>query len=258
MSLINLLPSAYIQRRAQRRANLLCVCLFGVVMTGVMGADLVTERSQRHTAAVRESVNRAYADAGRTIQQMQELEVTKQKMQSKANMTAALLERVPRSYLLATIAKALPGGSSILKLEMTCKRQRTLVISSGQPGRGGAPTTPTARKEVTPPDVLITLTGLAATDVEVARLITTMARCPIMDTVDLVYSQEKKVNEYIVREFQVVMKLKADADVCGAASPAAAAHPAAAAPPTVFESMLTALRRRPAQGGATPRPGGGQ
>ena len=62
-------------------------------------------------------------------------------------------------------------------------------------------------------DVEISVTGLAATDVETARFIAAMARCPLMETVDLVYSQEKKIADAVVRQFQVTLKLKSDADV---------------------------------------------
>ena len=66
-------------------------------------------------------------------------------------------------------------------------------------------------------EVRLVVTGLAATDVEVAKFIAQMAKCPLMESVDLVYSEEKKISGSMVRTFQVEMQLKGDADVRAAA-----------------------------------------
>ena len=55
------------------------------------------------------------------------------------------------------------------------------------------------------------LTGLAATDVAVGILIANLSRSPLVATVDLRYSQAKP-NEQGVREFQVLLELKPNAD----------------------------------------------
>ncbi len=216
MSYINLLPEDYLARQAQKRANLLCAVLFGLVMAGVLTATLVSARSQKRTCQVSERVNEAYADANKLIRQLQELEGVRQRLVKKADMTAELLERVPRSYLLATVTNALPAGGSLTCFKLSSKRDNTTVIRKASSTRYDAAA---ARKKVqtsTRMDVALTVTGLAGTDVEVARFIAQMARCPLMETVDLVYSEEKKVQDVMVREFQVVMRLKGEADVRGA------------------------------------------
>ena len=57
------------------------------------------------------------------------------------------------------------------------------------------------------------MTGYAATDVEVARFISAMSRCPLLASVDLVYSMEKEVDDVRVREFAVHMRLKPEAQL---------------------------------------------
>jgi hypothetical protein len=72
---------------------------------------------------------------------------------------------------------------------------------------------------------------MAGTDCEVAGFISAMARCPLIATADLVYSQEKKVETaekkseepVLVREFQVSMHLRGDADLRQENPPLAAA-----------------------------------
>ena len=225
MSQINLLPDDYVARRRQKRSNRLCGVLLAMVMIAVLAAAVVSEQGYRRTREVSQRIDESYDQAGKLIEQLQSLETVRAKMLQKAKVTAALLEKVPRSYLLASITNALPQGASLTKLEMTSARDRTVTIS--RDGRsssnqvssegGGAPGSDV--------EVRITLTGLAGTDVEVGKFIAGMDKNPLMETVDLVYSQEKTVPQYqvgapdkqtgehVAREFQVVMKLKNDADV---------------------------------------------
>lgn len=215
MSQVNLLPEDYITWRKQRRTSVICAVLFGVVMMGVLAGAVISERSHRHTREVRERVNQAYNDAEKLIQQVQELEVTQQQMLQKAVLTAALQESVLRSYLLARVCEALPKGSSLMRFELDTKPVQKIMgpearktrFARAAAGRGARP------EGLTRLDTTITLTGLAGTDVEVGRFIAAMKRCELMDTVDLVYSQEKKMGDSIVREFRVVMRLKGSAEL---------------------------------------------
>jgi len=75
------------------------------------------------------------------------------------------------------------------------------------------------------------VTGLAGTDVEVAGLIATLARSPLIQGVDLVYSEEKVINQTPVRAFQVRVELKADGDAVDLHREAQAINSDGAAPP---------------------------
>ena len=219
MSQVNLLPEDYIAWRKQRRTSAICAVLFGVVMMGVLAGAVISERSHRHTREVRERVNQAYNDAEKLIQQVQNLEAKQQQMLQKAVLTAALQESVLRSHLLARVCEALPKGTSLMRFELDTKPVQRIVgpearktrFAQAAAGRGARP------EGLTELDTAITLTGLAATDVEVARFIAAMARCELMDTVDLVYSQEKKMGDFMVREFRIVMRLKSGAQLTQAA-----------------------------------------
>lgn len=217
MSLVNLLPEDYVARRAQKRANRLCALLFGVVMTGVVAAAVVSEQGHRRTRQVCDRVNLSYADAAKLIRQMQELEATKQEMLKKAKLTAGLLERVPRSYILATITNALPDGGSLTQFELTTKRRRA-PDASGKKKPKSRYDVAAAKHKATPTkltkvETTIIITGLAGTDVEVGQFIATMDRCPLIEDVVLVYTEEKKVKDTLARKFQVILYLKDDADV---------------------------------------------
>ena len=115
---------------------------------------------------------------------------------------------------------ALPAGGSLKEFSFSSKRRRTVVVSKNAKSRfaktaaqrdPGAGADPSSRL-----DLSIEVTGLAGTDVEVARFIASMARCPLIQAVELVYSKEKKFQEAVVREFKVNMRLDPNADVLSA------------------------------------------
>ncbi len=210
MSLVNLLPEDYVAWRKQKRTSLLCASLFGVVVVGVLAAALASERNSQHTRQVRDRVDEAYQGAEKMIQQLQSLEARRQKMLQKAILTAGLQEPVLRSYLLARVTEALPEGGSLLRFKLEAKRVRRLAKADQGSTRYGRAAAKRGAKPDGPPhlETVITLTGYAATDVEVAQFIAAMAREPLMESVDMVYTEEKEIDKVMVREFQVVMRLK--------------------------------------------------
>jgi hypothetical protein len=215
MITLNLLPDDFLKQRMQRRANYLCLILFCIVMAGVLAAAVASERNSRRTQEVADRVNAAYADAARLIAEMQQLQGQKQTMLSKAETTASLMERVPRSYLLSILTNAMPEHVSLKEFNLDIRR----VVTQAKPK---AATAGNAKFEAaqqqrngnvtSAPLVVIDVTGYAGTDVEVARFIATLAKNPVTQSVDLVYSEQKLVGTTPVREFQIRMELRADGD----------------------------------------------
>ncbi len=218
MSTINLLPKDYIEGRLRHRANVLCLAMFIVVMVGVIGAAIVSQRSSRHAEEVDERVRKEYEGAARLIQQMQQLELEKQKLQQKAMAAASLIERVPRSTLLAIVTNSLPKHASLLRFEISTKKRESRKTqnrnSRGARGSKFASVSANRSTGTSPTVVTLKITGLANTDVEVARFIAKMARNPLIKSVDLVYSQETSPDKdkAPVREFQVKAELEPNTD----------------------------------------------
>ena len=233
MSTINLLPDDYMLRRNQKRANMLCVIMFGVVMAGVAAAALVSEQSVRHTKSVLARVNADYNDASKVLAEVQRLRVTKRHMTTKAKATAALLEKVPRSYVLATVARALPEHSSLLQVDLKPGQVKKAAAATkgtkfdkvkkskakGKKKATAADKAADAARRAQAPSIL-EVTGLAATDVEVANFISTLNDNPLMASVDINYTQDAVIKsahegagELQAREFRVTMKLKPNVDV---------------------------------------------
>ena len=229
MSTINLLPVDYIQRRWQRRPNMICMILFTIVMGSVGGAALVAERSSRNTREVCERINAAYADAAKLIDKVHRLETQKREMLQKAKLSAGLMERLPRSYVLAMLTNALPEGASLVSLDLDVKasrpagdapKARKTKHSAVAKARKGQP--------ASVPDVAVEVTvkGRASTDVQVARFIASLAKHPLMEMVDLSYSKESSGKANTQRDFELRLRLKPNADALDGMVPAAKTGPA--------------------------------
>ena len=169
MSTINLLPRDYVKVRSQRRATVICLILFGVVMPGVIVAGVLSDRSTQQAVELRDAVNASYEDAAKLIGQMQQLQAQKGKLLLKAGLTAALMERVPRSALLAVIRKAMPEHTALTEVELEVKRPpraSTPAEGSGSSNRSKFAAVAEARmSERRLPVVQMTISGLAGTDV---------------------------------------------------------------------------------------------
>jgi len=217
MSTINLLPDDYLQRRRQHRGNLICACLFGVVIVSVCGAGFVSERSTRRTREVCDRMNVAYADAAKLIDEVHQLEKQKTTMLDKAKRSAALMEKMPRSYLLAMVTNALPQGASLKSLRMTIR-----VVAEPAPKKPKNKAAALRAKSAPPKPpklaVAMKVTGKATTDVQVARFIARLAAHPLTDVVDLSYSKESRGRDQHdeAREFQLTVMLKPNSDVLDA------------------------------------------
>lgn len=238
MSTINLLPEDYLHRRAQQRANILCLGLFSVVMASVVGAAVVGERKARETRQVREQINREYEEAGRLITQLQQLEAKKQQVLAKAQVASELRERVLRSYLLASVTNAMSEGMAIRALNLTttvlhsepAKPAATAGTKFQSRGvlRDKAPE-PASDANRVQTAVQLEVIGLAKTDVQVAQFISRMSANALVQSVDLEYSAEADYQKVKVREFKVIVNLKPGAQLEGdmnASARRSAAEPA--------------------------------
>jgi len=214
MSIINLLPQDYIQRRSQARPNLICTILFAIVVAAIGGAALISERRTKSTRAVCDRVNASYQEAAKLIDEMHELEARRSEMLKKAETAAALMERLPRSYVLAMLTNALPDGASLTSTKLKvdpvvdrvapakAKTKHAMIAKARQTQKPSAPKLA----------VTLNLIGTATTDVQVARFIANLAKNPLTELVDLAYSRETKRGKENVREFSLIVRLKPNAD----------------------------------------------
>lgn len=223
MKVIDFLPNDYLRRRQARRANLVCAAIGGgsVLIMGAVVGLLITQAVG--VAHMRDVVDRKYQEASRQIQQMKDLESRKAGLLRKVELSASLLERVPRSYILARLTNNLPGHASLTTLTMSVVEQEQVVAQA--PGEGdnsdqnpaqakkgpqskGRSISKKGPQKIKVKRVQFTLGGLATTDVEVADYITRLSNDPLFEKVDLKFSEEFPYDENTrMRRFEIVLKL---------------------------------------------------
>jgi Tfp pilus assembly protein PilN len=215
-----MLPEDYVERRLRQRANVLCLALFGVVMVGVVCAAVVWQQSIHRTEEVERQVEREYEAANKDIRDMERLDRDRQRLHQKALATAPLIERVPRSSLLAVVTNSLPEYASLVRFELLTKVEEIQTPADNRAAGNVKKTSKfdkvsSQRKtKLTRQVVQLKIIGLANTNVEVGRFISNMASNPLIASVKFIYSKEKILDkdQPPVREFQVNAELNQNAD----------------------------------------------
>ncbi|MFG0328723.1 MAG: PilN domain-containing protein [Phycisphaerales bacterium] len=217
------LPEDYIAQRAERRSSVISLTLFGVVMTAVVAAFFVTNRQWKMVKLEQQQINLEFAEAAKRIEELNELEARKAQLLSTAEITAALVERIPRSVLLAELINRMPDAVSLDEFELKSIQIKTAapastakdrVKSLAEKKRGPTKADEATERKVEAPkyDVTITLEGFAPTDVHVSEYITNLNLCPLVREVELKHTKGADIDGQELREFQIEMKLDNDAD----------------------------------------------
>src|SRR5438477_4758139 len=118
-SQLSFLPDDYLELKAQRRTNAICAGLFAVVVLVVGVTFRYTERSIAGVELEYADISRRYAEAAAPIEQFRRMQDQQRKMETQAALSASLLEKVPRSYLLAEITNSLPANVSLIDLGLS-------------------------------------------------------------------------------------------------------------------------------------------
>lgn len=222
------LPDEYIRRRNDRRNAAISLALFVVVMGGVFGAFVVTNRQWETVRQEQAAVAAEFATEQEKIKQLQALEDQKQDMLERAVVATAVIERVPRSILLAEIINRLPDKSMLIDVGMTSKRINEK--SAGKPGpapqpkttkasagKNAAPAAPQRKEIARPPQIEFTLViqGYAVSDAQVADFQSALRSTSLLSGVELVESRDQTVDEVTLKSFRIEAKVLPEADVRG-------------------------------------------
>ena len=239
------LPEDYVERRSERRTNLLSLTLFTVVTVGVVGAFLVTNRQWNDVKRYQEAINVRYAQAAKDIEQLKHLEDRKEALLQKAELTTALIDRVPRSILLAELINRMPQDATLLEMEVVSKRiaepkpkddpkagkgkpkgtttkgtKATRGSKGKAPPKSGASKDGASDKEGSARPVIaaprfstsVILIGVTGTHNSVAQYVAELQRCPLLSEVELKFSEKAVIEEQELNRFRIECRLKSDAD----------------------------------------------
>ncbi|MCW5774902.1 MAG: PilN domain-containing protein [Phycisphaeraceae bacterium] len=219
------LPADYVERKTETRFYALTLALFFTVMLAVVGAFLVTNQRWSSVRSDQRSINAQYEQATVKLEQLKSLEAQRSQMLDKARITTALLEPVPRSVLLAELVTALPRGVTLIEVKLQSKRIRATLAapdpkakpaasrSLSRPGVA-APTKPTEPPKVEPPrfEYSLTIVGVASDNNQVADYLRLLQQSPLLSNVELLYIAQTTLDTLDLRRFEIVARLRDDAD----------------------------------------------
>ena len=224
------LPEDYLHKKAERRAIGISLFLFLIVGIGIVGAFFVTYRQWWTVKSTVEQVNRDFATEAKKIDQLKVLESQRDELKEKADITLALVERVPRSILLAELINRMPKQLTLTELSLASKRimeqpkiekkavtslagpQTLAQIKQTQTSTVAAAVPSAPKPQPAKFDFRIELVGLSATDDDVADYYQQLVACPLLDHVDMIYSSDTVVDEVAMRKFRIEASIKPMAD----------------------------------------------
>ena len=207
------LPEDYLDRKIARRTNLICITLFIVMFGAISAAFFVQGRQQGYVATESTRVNQQFGERAQQLRQIEMLQDRKQQMIGKAKIVQQLVERVPRSIILAEMINHMPSTLSLLEFSLETKavtpgaRPRT-AIERDRLQRSDAE----AAEEVTiaPREVLLEVVGVAPNDTDVSTFIENLSNHPLFVAVGLEYIESFEIEGVDMRRFRVVMQLNMD------------------------------------------------
>jgi Tfp pilus assembly protein PilN len=226
---LSFLPDDYMERKAHRRAAIIGGSLLSIVVLGVGGALMVTERSTNAIERRHAQVVRDFNDAARRLDQVKKMHDQQRKIVQHAELAASLVEKVPRSNILAELTNNLPAGTSLLDFMLESRQhQDASPVAATAFDQKKAALEAKAKADAAGVmadapkfDVHIKLTGLADTDVQVAQFLSRLSVSPLFKDVNMVVSEiyhaptdhgNNGKNESL-RRFQIEMMLNPDAEV---------------------------------------------
>lgn len=220
------LPEDYLQRRAERRTNAVALSLFSIVTVVVVGAFLVTNRQWHDVKRYQEAINVRYAQAAKDIEQLKTLEEQKKALLQKAELTTALIERVPKTVLLAELTNRMPTDVTLLELELKSTRikdapkveakeeKKGKKAAAGKAARTAKGEDQEVKAVVTAPrfQSKLAITGVTGSHNSVAEYVTALQSCGLITSVELKFSEKAVIEDQEMNRFRIEAELKAEAD----------------------------------------------
>lgn len=214
MATINFVPNDYVQQKQSTRANSLYLVLLAAVLGGIGVTFSILKMRNGAVEAELTVLNGQMDQAQEQIAKLEELKSKSHTRMKVMMMTAALLEPVPRSILLAGLTNNMPSGVSLIDFKMEEKETRKITAA---PAKGtqtqyqkAAKGAPAPEAEASQTDVLLELEGIAPSDIEVASYIANLSTSILLQEVQLVESREKEIDKVKYREFRLKARLVPD------------------------------------------------
>jgi Tfp pilus assembly protein PilN len=191
------------------------------------------------------AVEKQYSEAAKRIERVNEMRAKQQQVVRRAELAASLVEKIPRSNILAEFTNALPPGLSLVQLMMESKERASAAppAMTAFEQKRAALEGRNLNVQVAPKvyDVFLRIEGIALTDIQIGDFMEKLKRSPLFRDVNLIYTEEITIkdgrgkSEEKLRKFQIELMLNPNAEVVNPANP----------------NSRTTVEVKPSSGGAT-------
>jgi Tfp pilus assembly protein PilN len=197
---LEFIPSWYPLLRRRRRILL----VEGWAIVGVVAVMAVWLMIFHHTVNVARAslgaLDRQLSQTDADLVRLNELRLLKQQLQHQGEISARLGVYVPQAKLLATLAEIMPREMTLLDLSSNVVEQPrpipALVAARGEPA------TPEMDRKL-----MVQLTAVAPTDVELANFYARLAAMPQIGDVTWTYSRDRVQDGHTMRECAVTFSI---------------------------------------------------
>lgn len=205
------LPADYVQRKAERRNNIIIGLLF-IVVLGALGAGFAVNNQRKlRLKDAYFDVRAQCEEQSKQIEQLRALQEQRSAMMEKASITAALVERLPRWALLAEITYRLPTTARLTGLEVKANRQQPQAAPVVPvPTMSDDPNAQPPKPRVLPPTFTydLVIAGTADDNKAVADFLTSLKGSPALRNVELSFIRDTREGDTLVRQFEFTAKLR--------------------------------------------------
>lgn len=219
------LPAEYVKNKSQTRANFVALLLFAIVMAGVIGVFVVNHQRWRDVSGKAKIISAQFADEAAKIDQLKALETQRADLLDRAEVVTALIDRVPRSVLMAEIVRSLPQGMTLTVVDLEGDRVKPPKVESSSKSDKGKTRSISKKskknddekdepEKVYPPKFkhTVTIEGLAEENENVADFLASIKASPLFSGVELQLISSTIVDKVEWRKFRVTMQLRDKAD----------------------------------------------
>ncbi|MCA9278268.1 MAG: PilN domain-containing protein [Phycisphaeraceae bacterium] len=224
------LPADYVSRKAENRTNIMVIVLFMFIMAGVVCAFFFSNRRWMELRDRQRTISADYTEQAEKIAILQQLETQKKEMLDKAEITTALIEKVPRSVLIAELVTRLPSTITLTAVNLESKRINDVVeekpkvpsLEDRRAQASGAQSLTDSinqiaapkKPKVTAPKFTYTLTlvGVARSNNDIADYLAGLQSSGVLESVDLSYIKPVLIDDTELREFEIKSSISPTAD----------------------------------------------
>jgi Tfp pilus assembly protein PilN len=185
----------------EKRVFRKCLFLFPIILAGILVAVFAARGSCNNTMEILKQTIAEHNQTVALVGQLQQAQSRWTALLKQAQANAALLDGVPRSYILATLTNSLPEHAALTRFEYDAGPE-SLVAQAAGPAGGTAPEAA----------IKVRVMGVACDNVAIGKFVSNLSANKLFANVDLLNNQENAADKN-VRDFQVLMDLRSGADM---------------------------------------------